>query len=230
MAGLKEDWLIWNGRFQLGYSCLNQRLKTTEGATQQIAQLQQQTQQLAASSKHLQEDSSSLRDRIQQLEQTSYQIAQLDEQIQDLTASSEDLKEQNNGSKDKILQVEQEGTHRDQENQLAREQLEEMLRALETTVKCLGTSIKGMNETARAERAQRGDEMQHLRSQVEDLIASRHTAGGYARDGKSGEHATSKTVSDISHSIKRNISGYYRGREHTRQQACRATAGRSPRF
>ena len=175
MAGRKEEWSIWDRRFQFGYSCLNQRLKTTEGATQQIAQLDQQTKQLAASCKHLQEDNSDLRDRIQQL----------DEQIQDLTASSRDLKEEIIGTKDRILQVEQEGTHRDRENQRVQEQLKENNSALDMNFKCLSVSIKGMNETARAERAQRGDEMQHLRAQVEDLIATRHTTGGYARDGES---------------------------------------------
>ena len=231
MAGPNEDWLVWDRRFQFGYSCLNQRLKTTEGATQQqLALLDQQIKEMAASNKHLQEDNSSLRDRIQQLEQTSDRTAQHDEQIQDLTASSGDLKGENNGLKDRMLQVEQEGIHRDQENQLVREQLKEELSALKTTVKCLGTSIKGMNEIARAERAQRGDEIRYLRSQVKDLVATKHTAEGYPRDSKSRERAVRRSVSNIWYSSKRYIPGYYRGRGHTTRHACRATAGRSPKF
>ncbi|KAL9069246.1 MAG: hypothetical protein Q9161_005653 [Pseudevernia consocians] len=210
MAGPKEEWLIWDRRFQFGYSCLNQRLKNNEEATQQNAQLNQQTKSLAANSKHLQEENDVLRDRIQQLEQASHQTTQLDEQIQDLAASCRHLKEENNDLNDRILQFEQEGTYRDQKNGLVHEQLKKKLSVQEEDLKSVIAAMKGMNEIARAERGQRGEEIQHLRSQVEALVATRHTPGWYARDGKSREPATRRTIANNWHSIKRNVLCQYK--------------------
>ncbi|CAD6583191.1 MAG: hypothetical protein ASARMPREDX12_001203 [Alectoria sarmentosa] len=187
MAGPKEEWLIWDGRFQFGYSCLNRRMKINEEATQRIAQLDRQNEALGASSTHLQDNYDGLRDRIQQLEHASYRTAQLDEQILDLTASSRDLKEENNSLSDRILQLEREGTRQDQENRLIQQQLEAKLEAQEDGFKSVLATMRGMNEIARAERGQRGEEIQKLKSQVEALAATRHTLGGHARDGKSRE-------------------------------------------
>ncbi len=186
MAGPTEEWLIWDRRFQFGYSCLNQRLKTNEEATQRIAQLEQQIQHLATSSKHLEEANDSLKDRIQKLEQASCKLPQLDEQIQDLAASSRSLKEENNVLNDRILQLEQEGTRRDQENRLAQDQLKEQLSVQEEDYKSVVAAMNGMNTIARAERDQRGEEIQQMKSQVEALIATRHTAPRHARDGELG--------------------------------------------
>lgn len=197
MAGPKEEWLIWDRRFQFGYSCLNQRLRNNEEATQQIAQLDQQTKDLAAGSKHLQRDNDGLRGRIQQLEQASYQIAQLDKQVQDLTASSRQLREENSILSDRILQLEQGGTCRYQENQLVQEQLKVKLSAQEEDLKSVVVAMRGMNDIARAERGQRGEDIQQLRSQVEALIATRHAPGRHARDGKSGECAMCRSGIDI---------------------------------
>lgn len=177
MAGPTEEWLIWDRRFQIGYSCLNQRLRNHEEALKQIAQLDQR---LAASSKQLQENSDGLRDRVQQLEQASRQAAQLDAQVQDLTASARSLKDENNVLHDRILQLEQEGTRRDEENRLVHEQLKGKLKVLEGEFTSVAVSMQGMNEIARKERAQRGKEMQQLRSQVEALVSPRPTAGRYA--------------------------------------------------
>ena len=69
MAGPGEEWLIWDKRFQFGYSCLSQRLKNNEEAMQQVAQLEQQTKTLVANCKQLDEANVSLRERIQKLEQ-----------------------------------------------------------------------------------------------------------------------------------------------------------------
>lgn len=269
MAGLKEEYFMWDQRFQLGYNCLDRRLQdTNERAMQQIAQLNEQNKQLAAITKQVQEDNSSLRDRIQQLEQTSSRmpkfdnqiqdlaastkqlqknnsslrdriqqleqtspgilqleqtstrITQLDEQIQDLAASSSDLKEQSNDSNYRILQIEQEGTHRDQENQLVQEQLKEKLDALKGNVEGVVAAMNGMNEMAGLDRAQRVKEIQHLKSQIENIIAAWHTTGGYARDGKSEECARRRCVSNICYSINRHITAHYRGREDTSRQSC----------
>lgn len=169
-------------------------MKINEEATQQIVQLDQQTNELAARSKHLQETNDGLRDRIQQLEQASYQIAQLDEQTQDLTASSRDLKEENNSLKDRILQLEQEGTRQDQENRLLQKQIGEKLRMQEDESKSMIAAMRNMNEMSKAERGQRGEEIRNLKSQVEALIATRHTSGEHARDGKSREPALRRRV------------------------------------
>ena len=184
MAGPKEEWLIWDRRFQFGYSCLDQRLKTNEEATQQAAQLDQNTKYLAATSKHLEDANKGLRDRVQKLEQAVCQITKLDEQIQDLTASSRSLKEENNVLNDRILQLEQEGTHRDQENRLVQEQLKGKLQAQEEDFKSVVVAVRGMHEIDSAERARRGEEIRQLRSQVEALIATRHTPGAHTRDGE----------------------------------------------
>lgn len=202
MAGPKEEWLIWDRRFQFGYSCLNQRLKKFEAVTQQIAQLDQQTKHLTASSRHLQEDNDGLTDKIQQLQQASSQIAQLDEQIRDLAASSGIRKEENNELNDRILRLEQEGIRRDQENRLVQEQLIEKLSVQEGNFKSVAVAMKGMHEKARAERGQRGEEIQQLRSQVGDLLATRRTPGWDARDGKSGGRAIHGSVGNVWHSIQ----------------------------
>lgn len=197
MAGPKEEWLIWDRRFQFGYSCLNQRLKNNEEATQQIAQLDQETKHLAASTKQLQEGNDALRDRIQRFEQASHQITQLDEQVQDLTASSRSLKEENNELNDRILQLEQEGNSRDRENLLVQEQLREKLSMLEEDLKSVFVTMRGMNEIARAERGQRGEEIQHLRSQVEALMPIKQTREGQARDGTSRAPAIRRNVGNF---------------------------------
>lgn len=195
MAGPKEDWLMWDRRFQLGYGVLNQRLKINEEATQQITQLVQQNKNLASSIKHLQEDNDGLRDRIQQLEkQASHKHAQLDEQIQDLTASSGNFKDENKDLNDRILQLKQEGTHRDQQNRLIQGQLKEKLEALEDGFQSVDLAMKEMNGIARLEREQRGKEIQQLRSQIEALVVTRHTSGRHARDSKSKEPATCGSV------------------------------------
>ncbi len=224
MAGPKEEWFIWDGRFQFGFSCLNKRLEINEEAVQRILQLDHQTEQLAASSKQLQEDNGVLRDRIQQLEQASHQITQLDEQIQDLTASCTQLKEENNGLNDKILQLEQESSYQDQKNGLLQGKLKEKLSVQEEGLKSVFVAMEGMNETARAERGQRGEEIQHLRSQVEALAATRHTPGEHARDGKSREPVTRSRFTNMRHSIKGNISDKYRGRSDAHQPTCQAPA------
>ena len=190
MAGPKEEWLIWDRRFQFGYSCLNQRLKTSEEATQQIAQLDQDTKNLTATSKHLEEANEGLRDRVQKLEKALCRINQLDEQIQDLMASSRSLKEENNVLNDRIHQLEQEGIHRDQENRLVQGQLKEQLKAQEEDFKSVIVAVRGMHEIDGAERAQRGEEMRQLRSQVEALVTTRHPPGGYTRDGESMRRRT----------------------------------------
>ena len=189
MAGPKEEWLIWDRRFQFGYSCLNQRLKTNEEATQQIAELDQNAKHLAATSKHLEETNEGLRDRVQNLEQALCRITQLDEQIQDLAASSRSLKEENNALNDRILQLEQVGTHRDQENRLVQEQLKGKLKAQEEDVKSVVVAMRGMHEIDSAERAQRGEDIRRLSSQVEALIATRYTPGAHTRNGESTEEA-----------------------------------------
>ena len=229
MAGPKEEWLVWDRRFQFGYSCLNKRLKTNEEAVQQIPQLDQQTKHLAASGKRLQEDNDVLGDRIHQLEQASHQITQLDEQVQDLTASCTQLKEENNVLKDKILQLEKE---QDQKNGLLQDELEAKLGGQEDELKSVCVSMENMKETAKAERERRGEEIQHLKSHVETLIAARHTPGEHARHGKSREPVTRSRFTNIWHSIKGNISDRDRGRSDAHQPACQAAATaqrRSPR-
>ena len=213
MAGPKEEWLIWDRRFQFGYSCLNQRLKNNEEATQQITQLDQETKRLAASNMHLQEDNNGLRDRIQRLERASCQIAQLDEQIQDLAASSRHLEEENNTLNDRILQLEQEGARRDEENRLIQGQLKGKLDAQEEDFRSVVVTIRGMNEIARAERGRRGEEIQQLRSQIEALVASRHPPGGHAREGQSAPLSLPRHVGNNRHSTKGNVSGRCRERK-----------------
>ena len=237
MAGPKEEWLIWDRRFQFGYSCLNQRLKNNEEATQQIVQLDRKIEQLAASSKHLGEASDGLGDRIQKLEQAPCHIAQLDERIQDLTASSRTLKEENKALNDRILRLEQEGTRRDQEHRLVQEQLKEKQSAQEEDFRSVIVAMRGMHEIDRAEREQRGEEIQHLRSQVEALIATMHIPGGHTRDGESRGKRTMRThVSNDSHSIEKSLSGHDRRRrprpKYANQSARQAAAAqrRSPTY
>ena len=184
MAGLGEEWLIWDKRFQFGYSCLSQRLKNNEEAMQQVARLEHQTKLLVINSKQLDEANVSLRERIQKLEEAPNHITELGKQIEDLTASSRSLREENKVVNDRLLQLELESSHRGQETRLAQEQLKEKLNAQEVNYKSMIAAIKGMNEIARTERGQRGEEIQQLRSQVETLTATKHTPGGYARDGK----------------------------------------------
>ncbi|CAF9926331.1 hypothetical protein IMSHALPRED_006933 [Imshaugia aleurites] len=110
MDGLKEEWLIWDRRFQNGYNSLEQRLKINEEATGRVLHLDLETKQRAAAiNKHLQDETDGVKHRIQLLERALSQMVQLDEQVRDLTASNRDLK-------DKILLLEREGTHRDKEN------------------------------------------------------------------------------------------------------------------
>ena len=227
MAGPKEEWLIWDRRFQFGYSCLNQRLKTNEEATQQIAQLDQNAKHLAATSKQLEETNEGLRDRVQKLEQALCRVTQLDEQIQELTASSRSLKEENNVLNDRILQLEQEGTHRDQENRLIQEQLKEKLKAQEEDFKSVVIAVRGMHEIDSAERAQRGEDIQRLRSQLEVLIATRRTPGAHTRNGESTRKLTRRrSVSNVGHSVGKTLSGHYRRRRRkdASQSACQAAA------
>ena len=213
MAGPEEEWLIWDRRFQFGYSCLNQRLKNNEEATQQVTQLDQKTEHLAASSKHLEEANDRLNDRIQKLEQASCQITQLDEQIQDLTASSRSLREENNVMNDRILQLDQEGTHRDQEHRLIQEQLKEKLCAQEQDLRSVVVAMRGMHEIDSAERAQRGEEIRQLKSQIEALIAPRHTPGGHTRGGESGgKRPIRRSISNVVHSIEKSLPSHYRRR------------------
>lgn len=183
MAGPKEEWEIWDRRFQFSYSCLNERLKTNEEATQQ---LDQKTENLAASSKHLEETNDGLKDSVQKLEQASCRIAQLDRQVQDLTASSRSLKEENSVFNDRILQLEQEGTRREQENRLAQEQLKEKMSAQEQDFRSVIVAMRGMHEIGNAERAQRGEEIQQLRSQLEALVAPWLTPRGNTRGSELG--------------------------------------------
>lgn len=198
MAGPKQEWHAWDRRFQLGYSCLNQRLKNNEEATHKITQLEQVTAHLTGSSKHLQEANDSLKDRIQKLEQTSHRITQLDEQIQDLTASSRSLKEENNVLNDRILQLEQECSRRDRDIGAVEDRLTEKLRLHVDEFKGVVAAMRGMNEIARAERERRGEEIQQLRSQVGILVATRHTHEGHTRDGKSeGKPAKHRSVGNI---------------------------------
>ena len=220
MAGPKEEWLIWDRRFQFGYSCLDQRLKTNEEATQRIAQLDQNAKHLAATSKHLEETNEGLRDRVQKLEQALCRITQLDEQIQDLKASSQSSKEENKVLNDRILQLEHEGTHRDQENRLVQEQLEGKLKAQEEDFKSVIVAVRGMHEIDGAERAQRGEDIRRLTSQVEALIATRHTPGAHTGNGESARKLTRRrSVSNGGHSIGKTLSGHYRRRRRRRKDA-----------
>ena len=227
MAGPKEEWLIWDRRFQFGYSCLNQRLKNNEEATQQIAQLEQKIQHLATSSKHLEEANDSLRDRIQKLEQASCQFTPFDKQLQDLTASSQNLKEENNVLNDKILQLENESTHRDQQNRLVQKQLNGKLGVQEEDFKSVAAALRGMHEIDMAARAQRAEEIRHLRSQVEALIATGHTLGAHAQDGESGGEGTvCRRVSNVWRSVQKHLPGHYTRREDAGHSA---SPRRSPR-
>ena len=149
MPGPKEEWLIWDQLFRLEFNSLNQRLKKTEEATQQISQLDQQNQTLAASNKHLQEENNELRDKIQQLEQSSYSIVKLDEQLQDLKFSSSSLKEGDIFLNDRILQLEQEGNHGVQVNRMAQGQLKANLSVLEDAIEHLNDAMSGMNATVK---------------------------------------------------------------------------------
>ena len=212
MAESREEWLIWDRRFQYGFGCLNQRLNNNEEATQHIASLEQQIELLEASKKHLQEANDGLRDRVQKLEQASHQITQLDEQVKDLTASCQSLKEENNALNDRTLQLEQESTHRDQENRRLLKQQEEKLHLHDGELQSVIISMSGMNEIARVERRQRGEDIQQLRSQVEALIATRHTLGGHGQDGKLGEPIIRTTLCNFGYSIERSLSGHYRRR------------------
>ena len=163
MTGPKEEWLIWDRRFQFGYSCLSQRLKTNEEATQQIAQFDQQIKQLAASTKRLQEENDGLRDRVQLLERASCQMARLDEQVQDLRASSKDLKEENSRLKDGILQLERGGC------QMVR--LDEQVQDLTASSRDLKEENNGLKDKIlQLERG--GGQMAQLDEQVQDLTAS----------------------------------------------------------
>lgn len=185
MPGPKEEWEIWDRRFQFAYSCLNERLKINEEAMQK---LDQKTQNLAANSKHLEETNDGLKDGVQKLEQASCQNV---EQVQDLTASSRSLKEEINILNHRILQLEQEGTRREEENRLAQEQLKEQISAQEQDFRSVIVAMRGMHETGSAERAQRGEEIQRLRSQLEALIAPRLAPRGATRAGGSGLKAAS---------------------------------------
>ena len=188
MTGPKEEWLIWNMRFQLGFSSLDQRLKRVEEKTLQVTQPGQQNDNLVSSSKHLQEDNEGSRNKTQQLEPAPDQITQLDEQVQDLIASIKQSEEENNIVSDRILQLEQEGTRRDQENELV-QQLKVKLKDLEEDFKSVIASINRMDEINKAERCQRGEEMLQLRSHIGALIGTGHISGGHSRDGKSRERA-----------------------------------------
>ena len=176
MAGPKEEYLIWDTRFELGFRSLGRM----------IAQLVQQTKELAASSKYLQKANDGLKDRIEQL----------DEQIQDLTASSRSLKEESNSLNDRILTLEQEITRQDQKSRLVREQLEGKLEAQGEDLKDVHATVTGMNEVSKAERGLREGEIRELKSQIEALIATRHTRGRHARDGKSREPAIRRNGSN----------------------------------
>ena len=176
---------------------LRDRIQQLEQASSQITQLDQQTEELAASSKYLQEDNDGLRDRIQQLEQALYQIGPLNEQVQDLTASSRDLKEENNSLNDRILQLEHESTCQDQEIRLLQKQLKERLPVQEMDLKTLNSVMRGMHVGRVAEHGQLGEEIQELKSQIQALIATRHTSGERDRDGKSREPAKCRSFSNI---------------------------------
>ena len=211
MTGPKEEWLIWNMRFQLGFSSLDQRLKKVEERTLQGPQPGQQNDDLkSSSSKRLQEDNDGSRNKTQQLEPASDRVTQLDEQVQDLIASSKQSKEENKVLSDRILQLEQEGTRRDQEIELVR-QLREKLGVLEEDFKSVISTIKGMDETNKAERRQRGEEMQQLRSQVGALNGTEHISGRRSQDGKTrGRDVRSSSNTNCRQSSERNVRRHYR--------------------
>ena len=226
MTGPKEEWLEWDRRFQFGYSCLNQRLKTTEEATQQIAQLEQQTNLLLANSKILEEANDGLRDRILKLEQASYQTTHHKEQILDLTASSRNLKEESNALNDRIVQLEHEGSHRHEENQLVQQHLKEKISAQEDNHRSVIVSVRGMHEIAMAERDHRGEEIQRLRSQLDALLSARRTTRGHGRAGKLKECIILNNVNNLGCRVKKDFSSPYRRRADANQSACRGATQR----
>ena len=214
MAGPKEEWLIWNMRFQLGFSSLDQRLKRVEETTLQLTQSGQQNDNLVFNSKHLQGNNDNSRNKTRQLEPASDQITRLDEQVQDLIASSKQSTEENKLLSDRILQLEQQGTRREQQNELI-QQLEEKLEGLEEDFKSVIATIKSMDETNQAERRQRGKEMQQLKSQVEALTSNGHILGGHSRDGKTRERAIRSMCNTNGwQNSKRNVRHHYRRGRH----------------
>ena len=200
--------------FRLGFSSLDERLKRVEETTLQITQPGQQNDILLSSRKHLQENNDGSRDKTQQLEPALEQIAQLDVQVQDLIASSTRSKEENKLLSDRILQLEQQGTRRDQENELVR-QLKEKLEGLEEDFKSVIATINRMEEINKAERHQRGKEMQQLKSQIEALISTEHIPGGHSRAGKTSERAIrSRCNTNSWQNSKRNVRHHYRRGRH----------------
>ena len=138
MAGLKEEWLIWDRRFQNGYNSLEQRLKINEEATGRVLHLDLETKQRAAAiNKHLQDETDGVKHRIQLLERALSQMVQLDEQVRDLTASNRDLK-------DKILLLEREGTHRDKENNRLKDRVMQLDEQVQDLTAC-GRDLKEDN-------------------------------------------------------------------------------------
>ena len=211
MTGPKEEWLIWNMRFQLGFSSLDQRLKKVEERRLQVPQPGQQNDDLkSSSSKRLQEDNDGSRNKTQQLEPASDRITRLDEQDQDMIASSKHSKEENKVLSDRILQLEQEGTRRDQESELVR-QLKAKVAVLEEDFKSVISTIKRMDETNKAERRQRGEEIQQLRSQVGALNSTEHISGRRSRDGKTrGRAIRSSSNTNCRQSSESNVRRHYR--------------------
>lgn len=69
MSPPNAEWMLWAKRFQIEHARLLSRVKGKEDLTVWFTSLEEDTKDLAASSKHLQEQNNALKERIRQLEE-----------------------------------------------------------------------------------------------------------------------------------------------------------------
>ncbi len=69
MTPPNSEWMLWAKRFQIEHARLLSRVKDTEELTVRFTSLEEDTKDLAASSKHLQEQNNVLKERIHQSEE-----------------------------------------------------------------------------------------------------------------------------------------------------------------
>lgn len=67
MAAPVSEWMQWAKRFQLEHTLLLRRVRGTEELIARVTSLEEGTEDLAASNKHLQDQNNVLKDRVRQL-------------------------------------------------------------------------------------------------------------------------------------------------------------------
>ena len=80
MVSPDAEWMLWAKRFKIEHTHLLDRIKGTEELTVRITSLEEDTKDLAVSSKHVQEQNNVLKERVRQLEENAVHRELVDEE------------------------------------------------------------------------------------------------------------------------------------------------------